>query len=300
MVHKGFKPSSLLIYPASLRVGFLDLSHASLLFRDTADPQASLSEHSDTLLPYMSPEMTGKANRPIDLRSDLYSLSCILHECTSGSPPFVSHVLGGRRFGAPLDPMELMSIAADIMHCHLAKSPPPLVSPNKLAGVAPALVPPLQILAQILGRLLAKSADDRYQSARGLSADLSYCLRLLQYRSAGDGVHPASPPLVPALADFRCGQLDDYSTFRVSQKLYGREKQIEQLVAAYARVSGGVGSPNMHSRSTTATTIGGIGGIGQAAAVARHRSGLTVAPQLLLVSGFSGIGKTALVRSTNA
>ncbi len=195
----------------------LDLLHASRLPQERAverPPEALRAR-----LPYLAPEQTGRTNRVVDHRSDLYALGVLLYELMVGAPPFVSD-----------DPLELV-------HWQLARVP---AAPAELD---PALPRPL---SAIVMKLLAKNADDRYQGAAGLATDLESCLSDLE---AGRDVAPIA-----------LGTRDRGERFTIPQALYGREAETARLLAAFER-----------------------------ACAARR-------PALLLVSGWSGIGKTSLVR----
>ena len=106
VVHKALDPTTILLNAATGRVQFLDLSYASSLSNDRAEPDLNLTLHSARFWLYASPEQSGKANRAIDARSDLYSLGCLCQQLLTGRPPFVAH-----------DPLETI-------HMHLAKAPP--------------------------------------------------------------------------------------------------------------------------------------------------------------------------------
>ncbi len=169
------------------------------------------------VLPYVSPEQTGRMNRSVDYRADLYSLGVILYETLTGRRPFEAS-----------DPMELI-------HAHLAVAPVP---PR---GIDPAIP---EAVSGIVLKLLAKNAEDRYQSAEGLLADVDRCR---EARRSGRTIEPFVP-----------GQNDRRDLFRLDQKLYGRERDIEALTGAFEQ------------------------------ALAGHR-------ETVLVSGYSGIGKSSLV-----
>jgi PAS domain S-box-containing protein len=169
------------------------------------------------VLPNVSPEQTGRMNRGVDYRTDLYALGVILYQMLTGQRPFEA-----------LDPMELI-------HAHLALAPAP---PSRVDPTIPEAV------SGIVLKLLAKSAEDRYQSAEGLLADLDRCREALR----GTGT----------IEPFVAGQHDRQDLFRIHQKLYGREQDIEALTAAFERALEG-------SRES------------------------------VLVSGYSGIGKSSLV-----
>ncbi len=169
-------------------------------------------------LAYISPEQTGRMNRAIDYRTDFYSLGITFYEILTGQLPFVSD-----------DAMELV-------HWHLAKQPVP---PELLRPDIPVMV------SRLIMKLMAKTAEERYQSAHGLWLDLNRCLELVQ---------SGQTDLV-----FQPGQDDFSERFQIPQKLYGRQAEIEQLLAAFDRVSQGQ-------------------------------------REMLLVAGYSGIGKSALVQ----
>jgi len=171
-------------------------------------------------LSYISPEQTGRMNRAIDYRTDFYSLGVTFYELLTGQVPWDYD-----------DAMELV-------HCHIAKQavPPHEINPEIKIPKA---------VSDIVMKLLEKTAEKRYQSAWGIIADLEECLEQLQAKGT--------------IADFDLAQKDITDKFQIPQKLYGREREIETLLAAFQRVSNG-------------TT------------------------EIMLVSGYSGIGKSALVQ----
>ncbi len=150
IIHKDIKPSNILINPQTKQIKLIDFSIASLLPRETQiliNPKVL-----EGTLAYISPEQTGRMNRGIDYRTDFYSLGVTFYELLTGELPFPSN-----------DAMELV-------HCHIAKIPP---SANSEA------IP--QVLDDIIHKLMAKSAEDRYQNALGLKYDLENCLTQLQF-----------------------------------------------------------------------------------------------------------------------
>ena len=171
-------------------------------------------------LRYISPEQTGRMNRAIDYRTDFYSLGVTFYELLTGQVPWDYD-----------DAMELV-------HCHIAKQ---AVPPHE---INPEIKIP-KTVSDIVMKLLEKTAEKRYQSAWGIIADLEECLEQLEAKGT--------------IADFAIGQKDITDKFQIPQKLYGREREIETLLAAFGRVSNG-------------TT------------------------EIMLVSGYSGIGKSALVQ----
>ncbi|MBE9104799.1 serine/threonine-protein kinase PknK, partial [Nostoc cf. edaphicum LEGE 07299] len=219
VIHKDIKPANILIHPDTKQIKLIDFSIASLLPRETQEIQ-SLNGLEGTLA-YLSPEQTGRMNRGIDYRSDFYSLGVTFFELLSGKLPFESR-----------EPMELV-------HYHIAKLPPCLCDFN------PEL--PL-MLGEIVRKLMAKNAEDRYQSALGLKHDLVTCLE--QWRETGKHTW------------FDLGQRDISDRFLIPEKLYGRESEVQTLLEAFGHVANG-GS------------------------------------QLMLMAGFSGIGKTAVVNEVH-
>ncbi|MBW4599638.1 MAG: AAA family ATPase [Calothrix sp. FI2-JRJ7] len=219
IIHKDIKPQNILINPKTAQVKIIDFSIASCLSQENSNP--SNPNLLEGTLAYMSPEQTGRMNRSIDYRSDFYSLGVTFYEILTGQLPFQS-----------TDSLELV-------HCHIAKTP---VSPKEINSNLPAVV------SDIVMKLLAKTAEERYQNALGFKADLEECLQQLQTTGK--------------IEDFSIGQLDLYSQFVISQKLYGREKEVIILMNAFERVSLG-------------------------------------ATEMMLISGYSGIGKSCLVNEVH-
>ncbi|MEH2208467.1 MAG: AAA family ATPase [Nostoc sp.] len=219
VIHKDIKPANILINPETKEVKLIDFSIASLLPRET---QSLMSPSVlEGTLGYLSPEQTGRMNRGIDYRTDFYSLGVTFYELLTGQLPFQSH-----------EPMELV-------HCHIAKLPPLVHEIN------PQITP---VLSSIVSKLMAKNAEDRYQSAFGLKYDLENCLA--QLKETGK------------IVSFPIAQRDVCDRFIIPEKLYGREHEVETLLKAFERVS---------NNQT----------------------------ELMLVAGFSGIGKTALVNEVH-
>ncbi len=219
VIHKDIKPTNILINPDTKQIQLIDFSISSLLPRETQEIQNANA--LEGTLAYLSPEQTGRMNRGIDYRSDFYSLGVTFYELLTGKLPFVSE-----------DAMELV-------HCHLAKAAIPIDQIN--SGI------PL-ILSEIVSKLMAKNAENRYQNALGIKHDLETCLVKLQ--TTGD------------IEPFELCQRDISDRFTIPEKLYGRENEVNQLLDAFERVS-------------TGNT------------------------EMILVAGFSGIGKTAVVNEVH-
>ncbi|MCE7987804.1 MAG: GAF domain-containing protein [Caldilinea sp. CFX5] len=230
IIHKDLKPANLYYNPTTQQVQIADFSIATRLSQQ--NQSVSNPATLEGTLAYLSPEQTGRMNRVIDYRSDFYALGVTFYELLTGRLPF-----------AETDPM-------DLVHAHLAKQPRP---PSELD---PTLPP---VLSAIVMKLLAKTAEERYQSADGLKADLVECLA--QWQATG------------AITTFVLGQQDRADRFQIPQKLYGRAEEIQQLLAAFARVS------------AAQTPANGSAGEANAKGCA----------ELLLVAGYSGSGKSALV-----
>ncbi|MEH2272341.1 MAG: AAA family ATPase [Nostoc sp.] len=219
IIHKDIKPSNILISPETKQVKLIDFSIASLLPRETQEIQNANA--LEGTLAYLSPEQTGRMNRGIDYRSDFYSLGVTFYELLTGVLPFVSD-----------DPMELV-------HCHLAKNPIAVHHHNPNIPL---------VLSEIISKLMAKNAEERYQSALGIKHDLEICLSQLQATAN--------------IEYFTLGERDISDRFLIPEKLYGRETEVLTLLQAFEKVSLG-------------TT------------------------EMMLVAGFSGIGKTAVVNEVH-
>jgi predicted ATPase/signal transduction histidine kinase len=208
VLHKDLKPRNILLLPDG-SPQLIDFGIAARVARE--DPALRATQAMEGTLAYMAPEQTGRMNRPIDARSDLYSLGATLYEVACGRPPFTSQ-----------DPLELV-------HAHVARLP---TAPHEIDPATP------RALSAVLCKLLAKDADDRYQSGFGLKADLERCAALL---AAGREAET-----------FPLGQDDRRSTLRAPARLYGRSAEQAALQAAAARVSAGalevvtvVGAPGL-------------------------------------------------------
>jgi predicted ATPase/tRNA A-37 threonylcarbamoyl transferase component Bud32 len=218
IVHKDVTPGNIFFDPGTGVVKISDFGISSLLLEEKQE--ACNPNLLQGTLAYISPEQTGRVNRAIDHRSDLYSLGVTFYEMLTGRRPFEG------------------SDAMEILHGHIAKRPLP---PHEVQPGIP------EALSAVVLKLMAKAAEDRYQSAYGLEHDLAECLR--QLREDGE------------IGTLRIGERDRSHTFRISEKLYGRQREVEELLRAFDRASQG-------------------------------RS------ELVLVSGYSGIGKSALVQET--
>jgi PAS domain S-box-containing protein len=233
LIHKDLKPSNVLIDAASGHVWLTGFGIASRLPRERQSPEPP--EFIAGTLAYMAPEQTGRMNRSIDARSDLYSLGVMLYEMLTGVLPFTAS-----------DPMEWV-------HCHLAKRAMP---PNEKLKYVPGA------LSAIIMKLLAKTAEERYQTAAGVESDLRRCLTQWEKDARID--------------DFRLAQHDAPDRLRIPEKLYGRAREIETLHASFDRVVAS-GTPEL-------VLVAGYPGIGKSSVVNELQK-VIVPPRGLFASG---------------
>ncbi|WP_293128170.1 ATP-binding sensor histidine kinase [Microcoleus sp. bin38.metabat.b11b12b14.051] len=239
IIHKDIKPSNIIINSQTKQVKLTDFGIATKLNKE--NPQFNNSNSVEGTLTYMSPEQTGRMNRTLDYRTDFYSLGITLYEMLTGKLPFPSN-----------DPLE-------IVYSHIAVQ---AISPHQINPEIPAPI------SEIVMKLMAKNAEDRYQSATGLLADLETCLHQLE--TTGE------------ITDFIPGRLDILSQLLIPQKLYGREQQVSELLAAFERVGTGLAN-NLLEKPTTS----------------EQNQPLSGTSELMLVSGYSGIGKSAVVNEVS-
>ncbi len=219
LVHKDIKPDNIFLHVAadgSIQVKLTGFGVASRQPRERQAPNPPKT--IDGTLAYMAPEQTGRVNRSIDARSDLYSLGVTFYQMLAGRLPFTAS-----------DPMELV-------HCHIALQAQP---PGEHNPAIPGT------LSAIVMKLLAKSPEDRYQTAEGLNADLGLCAA--EWQAQG------------SIEPFALGVHDIPSHLMIPEKLYGREREANLLLAAFECMAA------------------------------------TGKPELVLVSGYSGIGKSSVV-----
>jgi len=222
IIHKDINPANIVWNQRTGRVNIIDFGISTELVRETL--RMGSPDVLEGTLAYISPEQTRRMNRSTDYRTDFYSLGVTLYEMLTGTLPFPA------------------SDALEIIHSHIAKIPVPPHTIRK--DLPPAL-------SAVIGKLMAKTAEERYQSARGLVVDLGYCLS--EWKQ-----HRKIPPFPPGREDYS-------DVFAIPQKLYGRQDEIESLTAAYNRVCAG---------GREAVLVSGDPGIGKSVLIQELRKSL--------------------------
>jgi PAS domain S-box-containing protein len=231
LVHKDVKPTSVFVNPAGeVRLTGFGIASRSRRERQTPEPPEIIAG----TLAYMAPEQTGRMNRSIDSRSDLYALGVTLYRMITGTLPFSAS-----------DPMAWV-------HCHVARRPAPPTDRVNVPGTVSA----------IIMKLLAKTAEDRYQTAAGVESDLRRCLDEWEAERRIEG--------------FPLGRHDTPDRLLIPEKLYGREAEVETLLAAFDRIVQG-GPPEL-------VLISGTSGIGKSSVVNELQK-VSVPPRDLVASG---------------
>jgi predicted ATPase/serine phosphatase RsbU (regulator of sigma subunit) len=221
IIHKDINPANIVWNQTTNQLKIIDFGISSRLPRE--NPVLKNPEQLEGTLAYISPEQTGRMNRSLDYRTDLYSLGVTFYELLTGKLPYES------------------TDALELVHCHIAKTPVPVCEVNPE-------VPP--IISDIVMKLMAKNVEDRYQSAFGVKFDLEKVQENLTDEENLPGLNALS---------FELAQNDFSGQLQIPQKLYGRESEREELLTAFERVTKG-----------------------------------TV--EMMLVAGYSGIGKSVLVK----
>ena len=215
IIHKDLSPSNLVLNPGTGEAKIIDFGLSSPFA--TEHPQLRSAEVLEGTVAYMSPEQTGRMNRSLDYRTDFYSLGATFYEMLTGRRPF--------------DAEDLIAL----VHCHIAREPVP---PHRVNADVPLA------LSKIVSKLMAKKAEDRYQSAAGIQADLE------TVRGHGN------------LDRFEPGRFDHSEKFQIPERLYGREDEVARLLEAFERTRRGPA-------------------------------------ELMLVAGYSGVGKSALIHEVH-
>ncbi|NER21559.1 MAG: AAA family ATPase [Symploca sp. SIO1C2] len=266
IIHKDINSANIVFNQETGQVKIIDFGLSTQLTWE--NPTLEPPEFLEGTLAYISPEQTGRMNRSLDYRTDFYSLGVTFYEMLTGKLPFTT------------------TNAMELVHCHIAQEPvppregrrqkvggrrqeaeptrnpsqegsrrqnPPVTPPRMGTGGRRTKIP--QALSDIVMKMLAKNAEDRYQNAWGIQADLIICLMQLE---AGGEIEDIIP-----------GEHDISDRFQIPQKLYGREQEIATLLAA-ARVISKKTTNNQQPTTKNKT-------------------------ELMLIAGDYGIGKSTLV-----
>ena len=224
IVHKDINPANIVWNPRKDLVKIIDFGIAGDFLREK--PAAKNLNMLEGTIKYMSPEQTGRMNRYLDYRTDFYSLGATLFEMLRGAPPFTGD--------------ELM----ELVYAHIARNPPSL---DELDHRIPGVV------AMVLNKLLAKNADERYQSSSGLIHDLE---RILYELERGETV-----------SRFPIGLFDSREKFEIPQKIYGRNRELAELTEGLSRVKAG---------AAEAFFVSGESGVGKTFLVEEIRKEVTI------------------------
>lgn len=225
IIHKDINPSNIVFNSNTGELKIIDFGIATALSQE--NPTLKNINTLEGTLAYISPEQTGRMNCSLDYRTDFYSLGVTFYELLTGKLPFITQ-----------DPLELI-------HCHLAKQP---LSPHEIdSNISP-------LLSDLVMKLMAKTAGERYQSSYGIRADLEECLRQLTFSGQ--------------IQNFPLATQDIINKLQIPQKLYGRDQEVAHLLASFERVT--------NPSSQGLEKAGGS--------------------EFILIDGYSGVGKTALVR----
>jgi PAS domain S-box-containing protein len=231
IIHKDINPGNIVFNLDTGVVKIIDFGIATQFNR--TNPTFKSPHVLEGTLAYLSPEQTGRMNRLLDYRTDLYSLGVTFYKLLTGHLPFpTTNIL-------------------ELVHCHIAKQPLP---PHELNAAIPKAV------SGIVLKLMAKNAEDRYQSAWGIKADLEIGLQQFTQTDKIDGI--------------QLGLQDVSDRFQIPQKLYGREAEIEALLAAFDRIA--------QTRNEELRV--------------KNQENSQFQVEMMLVSGYAGIGKSALVQ----
>ena len=233
LIHKDVKPANMLVDLAAGGAWFTGFAIASRLTREHRPPEPP--QVIAGTLAYMAPEQTGRMNRSVDSRSDLYALGVTFYELLTGGLPFTAS-----------DPIELI-------HRHLARE---AIPPRDRVEAVPA-----QLSAMVM-KLLTKTAEERYQTAAAVEADLRKCL--------------AAWEATDHIDEFPLGEQDATDRLIIPEKLYGREREIATLLEAFDRVV-------THSKSEL-VLVTGHSGIGKSSVVNELHKAI-VLPCGIFISG---------------
>jgi predicted ATPase/tRNA A-37 threonylcarbamoyl transferase component Bud32 len=229
IIHKDINPSNILWNPNTQQIKLIDFGISTQLPRENTN--LTNVNNLEGTLAYMAPEQTGRMNRAMDYRTDFYSTGATFYQMLTQKLPFETDE------------------AMEMVHCHLAKMP---IALDEINPKIP------RVISQIVLKLMAKNAEDRYQSIFGLKTDLEVCWENLYSFKNLEGF------------SIELGQHDFSGQLQIPQKLYGRENEIQILLQAFERIV---------NPSQSTLTKGRC--------------------EMMLIAGYSGVGKTALVHEVH-
>ena len=242
VIHKDINPGNIVLNLDTGVVKIIDFGIATQFNR--TNPTFKSPHVLEGTLAYLSPEQTGRMNRLLDYRTDFYSLGVTFYELLTGHLPFPT-----------TDILELV-------HCHIAKHPIP---PHEINTTIPKPV------SDIILKLMAKNAEDRYQSAWGIKADLEICAEQLAQ--------------IGQISIIKLALQDVWEQFQIPQKLYGRDKEVAMLLAAFVRVA-----------CTESNRVAALPNNSEATQQREQTGKPKFQVEMMLVSGYAGIGKSASVQ----
>ncbi|MCP4693549.1 MAG: AAA family ATPase, partial [Desulfobacterales bacterium] len=190
VIHKDINPANIIASPALDAVKLIDLGLATRISEEIVGFEPP--DFLEGSLAYISPEQTGRVNKPVDSRTDLYSMGASFYRLLTGKPPFDETSPG------------------ELVYAHIAKTPTPVIDVRQDIPGA---------VSRVIGKLLEKSPDERYQTAGGVKRDLLY-LR----NAASEG---------KKIVDFSPGRNEQTGRIILPHKLYGREKEIARLLDSF-------------------------------------------------------------------
>ncbi|MEH2349758.1 MAG: AAA family ATPase [Nostoc sp.] len=242
VIHKDINPGNIVLNLDTGVVKIIDFGIATQFNR--TNPTFKSPHVLEGTLAYLSPEQTGRMNRLLDYRTDFYSLGMTFYELLTRHLPFPT-----------VDMLELV-------HCHIAKAPVP---PHEINTTIPKPV------SDIILKLMAKNAEERYQSAWGIKADLEICAEQLAE--------------IGQISSIKLALQDASSQFQIPQKLYGRDKEVAMLLAAFVRIA-----------CPESNCVAALPNNSETTSQREQASNPKFQVEMMLVSGYAGIGKSALVQ----
>ncbi|MEH2361815.1 AAA family ATPase [Nostoc sp.] len=242
VIHKDINPGNIVLNLDTGVVKIIDFGIATQFNR--TNPTFKNPHVLEGTLAYLSPEQTGRMNRLLDYRSDFYSLGVTFYELLIGHLPFSTRNI------------------LELVHCHIAKHPIP---PDEINTTIPKPV------ADIILKLMAKNAEDRYQSAWGIKADLEICADQLAE--------------IGQISSIQLALQDVSGQFQIPQKLYGRDKEVAMLLAAFARVA-----------CLKSNRVAALANNSETTSDRQQTGNPKFQVEMMMVSGYAGIGKSALVQ----